>query len=125
MKHALAMSMDANGKKVIQCNVRDITKRKYAERSEQQLGQAQKMEAVGQFAGGVAYDFTTFWRHPRILAKFWKRSCGVAEPPPEMIVEIHKAGTSAKDLTRQPSGVQPPASATASVSGLERNRASP
>ncbi len=32
---------------VIQCNIRDITKRKYAEQSAQRALQAQKMEAVG------------------------------------------------------------------------------
>ncbi len=36
-----------NGKKVIQCNIRDITKRKYAEQVEQQLQQVEKMEAIG------------------------------------------------------------------------------
>jgi two-component system, cell cycle sensor histidine kinase and response regulator CckA len=46
-----------NGGKVIQCNVRDITKRKRAESPEQQIRQAKKMEAVGELAGGKAHDF--------------------------------------------------------------------
>jgi PAS domain S-box-containing protein len=95
------------GKRVIQCNVRDITKRKYAERSEHQLGQAQKMEAVGQFAGGVAHDFTNLLGVILGYCEILEEKLGVAEPTREMIVEarkmiveIHKAGTSAKDLTR-------------------------
>jgi two-component system, cell cycle sensor histidine kinase and response regulator CckA len=89
-----------NSKKVIQCNVRDITKRKYAERSEQQLGQAQKMEAVGQLAEGVAHDFTNLLGVILGYCEILEERLDLAEPTREMIVEIHKAGTSAKDLTR-------------------------
>jgi PAS domain S-box-containing protein len=49
-----------NHKKVIQCNIRDITKRKRAEealrKSEQKFSRAKRMEAIGFMAAGIAHD---------------------------------------------------------------------
>jgi len=49
-----------NQKRVIQCNIRDITKRKLAEEalgeSEQKLSRSKRMEAVGLMAAGIAHD---------------------------------------------------------------------
>jgi PAS domain S-box-containing protein len=90
-----------NGKKVIQCNIRDITKRIYAERSEQQLRQAQKMEAVGQLAGGVAHDFNNLLGVILGYCEILEGQLDLPEPTRrKMIVEIHNAGSSARDLTR-------------------------
>ncbi|HEY5027578.1 MAG TPA: ATP-binding protein [Candidatus Angelobacter sp.] len=91
---------EENGKKVVQCNVRDITKRMYVERSEQQLRQAQKMEAVGQLAGGVAHDFNNLLGIILGYCEVLEERPDLPEPARKMIVQIHNAGTSAKDLTR-------------------------
>jgi len=49
-----------NRKKVIQCNIRDISKRKRAEEalreSEKKLSIAKRMEAIGFMAAGIAHD---------------------------------------------------------------------
>jgi PAS domain S-box-containing protein len=96
-----------NKKKVIQCNVRDITKRKHDEQSEQQLRQSQKMETIGQLAGGIAHDFNNLLGVILGYCGILEARLDPAEPTREMIeeahkmiVEIHNAGTSAKDLTR-------------------------
>ncbi len=88
-----------NGKKVIQCNIRDITQRKLAERSEQQLRQAQKMEAVGELAGGIAHDFNNLLGVILGYCEILEEQSDLAAPNREMIVEIHNAGLWAKDLT--------------------------
>jgi two-component system, cell cycle sensor histidine kinase and response regulator CckA len=88
-------------KRVVQCNIRDITKRRRAEQSEVQLRQAQKMEALGQLAGGMAHDFNN-------LLGVILGYCELLESQPDMaeaarkrmITEIYEAGSCAKGLTR-------------------------
>jgi hypothetical protein len=89
-----------NNKKVIQCNIRDITLRKRNEMTEQQVRQAQKMEAVGQLAGGVAHDFNNLLGVILGYCEVLESRPDLAEPSRKMIEQIHNAGISAKDLTR-------------------------
>ncbi len=87
-------------KTVIQCNVRDITARKRAERSEQLLRQAQKMETVGQLAAGIAHDFNNLLGVILGYCEILEERPDLSEQVRRMIGEIHGAGESAKYLTR-------------------------
>jgi two-component system, cell cycle sensor histidine kinase and response regulator CckA len=89
-----------NNKKVVQCNIRDITKRKRSEQTEQQLRQTQKMEAVGQLAGGVAHDFNNLLGVILGYCEVLETRNDLAGPSRRMVQQIHNAGISAKDLTR-------------------------
>jgi PAS domain S-box-containing protein len=88
------------GKRVIQCNIRDITKRKQAEHSEEQSRQAQKMEAIGELAGGVAHDFNNALGVILGNCEMLEARVDLTPPSREMIGEIYNAGTYAKNLTR-------------------------
>jgi two-component system, cell cycle sensor histidine kinase and response regulator CckA len=89
-----------NNKKVIQCNIRDITLRKREELTKQQVRQAQKMEAVGQLAGGIAHDFNNLLGVILGYCEVLEGSTDISAPSRKMIEQIHNAGISAKDLTR-------------------------
>jgi two-component system cell cycle sensor histidine kinase/response regulator CckA len=73
----------------------DVTERR---RLEQQLRQAQKMEAIGRLAGGVAHDFNNVLT--AILGYADLLGSGIGEAD-ESIAEIKKAGERAASLTRQ------------------------
>jgi two-component system cell cycle sensor histidine kinase/response regulator CckA len=90
-----------NGQQVIQCNIRDIRQRKDAELSEQRIRQAQKMEAVGQLAGGLAHDFNNLLGVILGYCEILEAKSALPEPTREMILEIHNAGESAKKLTQR------------------------
>ena len=91
----------ADGHQVIQCNIRDIRQREEAELSEQRLRQAQKMEAIGQLAGGLAHDFNNLLGVILGYCELLEAQAAMPEPTREMILEIQNAGESAKKLTQR------------------------
>ncbi|HEY9227388.1 MAG TPA: PAS domain S-box protein, partial [Gemmatimonadaceae bacterium] len=77
---------------------RDITERR---RLEEELRQAQKMDAVGQLAGGVAHDFNNLLTAIRGFTDLLARSLEPDDSRRKDIAEILKATERAASLTRQ------------------------
>jgi two-component system, cell cycle sensor histidine kinase and response regulator CckA len=72
-----------------------------ARRIEDQLRQAQKMEAIGRLAGGVAHDFNNILAVILTNAEFVLDEIGEGNPGAGGIVEIQEAASRAAGLTRQ------------------------
>ena len=89
---------DWAGPEHIIVSARDITPR---ERLETQLRQAQKMEALGRFAGGVAHDFNNLLTAIQGYASLILMDLGPLDPRREDLEEIRKASERAAALTRQ------------------------
>jgi PAS domain S-box-containing protein len=98
--------LDAEGRPIQLRGVTiDSTKEKLAEaareRLEQQLRQAQKMEAVGRLAGGVAHDFNNMLTIISGYGGLLLEHPSTIEPLRGYVNEIKNASTRAASLTRQ------------------------
>jgi two-component system cell cycle sensor histidine kinase/response regulator CckA len=77
---------------------RDITERK---RVEEQLRRAERMQAAGKLAGGVAHEVNNMMTGVIGFSEFVLRSFDSGDPRRADIEEVIRAGTRAADVTRQ------------------------
>jgi PAS domain S-box-containing protein len=78
--------------------LRDVSERK---RLEAQLHQAQRMEALGRLAGGVAHDFNNVLSVITGCAQLLRQDLAAGRPEPDDVDEIIAAANRAQALTRQ------------------------
>jgi two-component system cell cycle sensor histidine kinase/response regulator CckA len=105
-KDGRRIAVEANTKLVFQDGVpvgvqgiaRDVTERKHLE---EQLRQSQKMEAIGQLAGGVAHDFNNLLTAINGYSSLALQRMNGNDPIRGYLEEIKKAGDRAANLTRQ------------------------
>jgi two-component system cell cycle sensor histidine kinase/response regulator CckA len=82
----------------VQGIARDMTERKQLE---EQLRQSQKMEAIGQLAGGVAHDFNNLLTAINGYSSLALQRLDDSSPVKSYLEEVKKAGDRAANLTRQ------------------------
>jgi PAS domain S-box-containing protein len=85
--------------------IRDVTERKKAEQErallEAQLREAQKLEAIGTLATGVAHDFNNILGTILINAELARQDAAYSDQALLSLTEIEKASHRARDLVQQ------------------------
>ncbi len=102
---ALVTTVPYRGGTVLQVVFRDITARKEAERERARLqeavAQSQRMDTIGNLAGGVAHDFNNILSIILNYAGFLLDGMPEGDPARADVLEIQAAANRAADLTRQ------------------------
>jgi PAS domain S-box-containing protein len=90
--------LEAGGERFIVSFIRNITERK---KLEERVRQAQKLEAVGRLAGGVAHDFNNMLTAIIGYSDLMVGSLPAGDPLRDGLEQIKKAGDRAAALTQQ------------------------
>ena len=97
--------VDLAGERLVIVVARDISERKKAEEelreSEEKLRQAQKLQAIGQLAGGVAHDFNNVLMVITGFSELILGRLGADDPSRKHVETIQKAAFRAASLTQQ------------------------
>jgi len=100
-----ARTLSINGEEILLNVTRDITERKAAEEAneklQKQLVQAQKIEAIGRLAGGVAHDLNNLLAPILGYSELLLLDNATNDPRNESVKHIIDAGKKARDLVRQ------------------------
>ncbi len=90
--------MEVDGRPTIVSSVRDVTDQL---KLEEQLRQAQKMEAIGTLAGGIAHDFNNILGSILGYASFVKEGLPADDPARADLEVIERSARRGAELTRQ------------------------
>lgn len=106
LDQAKIVSWDEQGKPLRMCGTHtDITERKLTEKKQEklqnQLAQSQKMESIGQLAGGVAHDFNNILSVILGYTKLALDQVDDSSPLHEDLQEIYNAGERSADIVGQ------------------------
>jgi two-component system cell cycle sensor histidine kinase/response regulator CckA len=93
-----AHHLEIDGRRCVLASGVDVTS---SRRVEEQLRHAQRMDAIGQLAGGVAHDFNNILAVILSNASLVAEELGEAHPLRPEILDIEAATTKAAGLTRQ------------------------
>lgn len=85
----------------IERELREAQNRRRLKEREEQIRQSQKMEAVGQLAGGVAHDFNNILALMLLSCDLLKQHIGENDPGFHELEQIRLAGERASALTKQ------------------------
>jgi PAS domain S-box-containing protein len=94
----LSSTIEFRGKKLLHSIIHDITEHR---KLEVQYRQAQKMEAVGRLAGGVAHDFNNILGVIIGYAELALERVGPGDPLRDDLQEIHSAAERSRNIVRQ------------------------